>query len=205
MLRIQNISYSIAGRLLIDDASVSIPEGHKVGIVGRNGAGKTTLFKLIRGELALDTGEIGLPEQARIGGVAQEVPSNEVSLLNTVLAADKERASLLSESETATDPGRIADIQTRLADIDAWSAEGRASAILKGLGFDEAQQHMPCSAFSGGWRMRVALAGVLFAEPDVLLLDEPTNYLDLEGALWLENYLSKYLSLIHISEPTRPY
>lgn len=192
MLRIQNISYSIAGRLLIDDASVSIPEGHKVGIVGRNGAGKTTLFKLIRGELALDTGEIGLPEQARIGGVAQEVPSNEVSLLDTVLAADKERASLLAESETATDPGRIADIQTRLADIDAWSAEGRASAILKGLGFDEAQQHMPCSAFSGGWRMRVALAGVLFAEPDVLLLDEPTNYLDLEGALWLENYLQKY-------------
>ena len=198
MLRIQNISYSIAGRPLIEDASVTIPEGHKVGIVGRNGAGKTTLFKLIRGELVLDTGTITLPEKAKIGGVAQEVPGNEVSLLDTVLAADTERAALIAESETATDAARIADIQTRLADIDAWSAEGRASAILKGLGFTEAEQRMPCSAFSGGWRMRVALAGVLFAQPDVLLLDEPTNYLDLEGALWLESYLQRYPNTVII-------
>lgn len=192
MLRISDISYSIAGRQLIDSASVNIPQGHKVGIVGRNGAGKTTLFKLIRGELILDGGTTSLPERARIGGVAQEVPGNEVSLIDTVLKADTERANLLAESETATDPARIADIQTRLADIDAWSAEGRAAMILKGLGFDEAEQQMPCSAFSGGWRMRVALAGVLFAQPDLLLLDEPTNYLDLEGALWLESYLQKY-------------
>ncbi|MEC8666496.1 MAG: ATP-binding cassette domain-containing protein, partial [Pseudomonadota bacterium] len=192
MLRLTDISYSIAGRSLIEGASATIPQGHKVGIVGRNGAGKTTLFRLIRGELTLDGGAITLPERARIGGVAQEVPGNEVSLLDTVLAADTERADLLAESETATDPTRIADIQTRLADIDAWSAEGRASTILKGLGFTEDEQRMPCSAFSGGWRMRVALAGVLFAQPDLLLLDEPTNYLDLEGALWLESYLQKY-------------
>ncbi|WP_407493306.1 ABC-F family ATP-binding cassette domain-containing protein [Pseudooceanicola sp. MF1-13] len=192
MLRITDISYSIAGRSLIENASVTIPQGHKVGIVGRNGAGKTTLFKLIRGELVLDGGTITLPERARIGGVAQEVPGNEVSLLDTVLAADTERASLLAESETATDAARIAEIQTRLADIDAWSAEGRAATILKGLGFTEEEQLMPCSAFSGGWRMRVALAGVLFSQPDLLLLDEPTNYLDLEGALWLEAYLQKY-------------
>ncbi|MGI3167666.1 ABC-F family ATP-binding cassette domain-containing protein [Pseudooceanicola sp. C21-150M6] len=192
MLRINDISYSIAGRPLLVNASATIPEGHKVGIVGRNGTGKTTLFKLIRNELVLDGGTITMPERARVGGVAQEVPGNEVSLLDTVLAADKERAALIAESETATDAARIADIQTRLADIDAWSAEGRASAILKGLGFTEEEQHMPCSAFSGGWRMRVALAGVLFSAPDLLLLDEPTNYLDLEGALWLESYLQKY-------------
>ncbi|OUS20966.1 glycosyl transferase family 1 [Litorivita pollutaquae] len=192
MLRINDISYSVAGRSLIENASVTIPTGHKVGIVGRNGAGKTTLFRLIRGELALEGGAISLPERAKIGGVAQEVPGNEVSLINTVLAADKERAALLAEAETATDPTRIAEVQTRLADIDAWSAEGRASSILKGLGFTYEEQQMPCSAFSGGWRMRVALAAVLFSEPDYLLLDEPTNYLDLEGALWLENYLTRY-------------
>ncbi|SFN48924.1 ATP-binding cassette, subfamily F, member 3 [Roseovarius lutimaris] len=192
MLRINDISYSVAGRVLIDHTSVTIPDGHKVGIVGRNGTGKTTLFRLIRGELALESGEISLPSRARIGGVAQEVPGNEVSLIDTVLAADTERAELLAESQTATAAGRISDIQTRLADIDAWSAEGRASSILKGLGFTDAEQRMPCSAFSGGWRMRVALAGVLFAQPDLLLLDEPTNYLDLEGALWLESYLGRY-------------
>ena len=192
MLKIDTISYSIAGRPLLEDASVSIPDGHKVGVVGRNGTGKTTLFRLIRNELSLDTGLISLPNKARIGGVAQEVPGNQVSLLNTVLAADTERAALLEESEHAQDPGRIAEIQTRLADIDAWSAEARASSILKGLGFTDAEQKMPCAAFSGGWRMRVALAAVLFAQPDLLLLDEPTNYLDLEGALWLETYLAKY-------------
>ncbi|MEM1066441.1 MAG: ABC-F family ATP-binding cassette domain-containing protein, partial [Pseudomonadota bacterium] len=169
-----------------------IPAGHKVGLVGRNGTGKTTLFRLIRGELALEAGDIALPKAARIGGVAQEVPGSEISLLDTVLDADAERAGLLAEADTARDPARIAEIQTRLADIDAWSAEARASAILKGLGFSTAEQAMPCSAFSGGWRMRVALAGVLFAQPDLLLLDEPTNYLDLEGAVWLEGYLARY-------------
>ncbi|WP_412562647.1 ABC-F family ATP-binding cassette domain-containing protein [Thalassobius sp. MITS945101] len=192
MLRIQDITYSIEGRPLFEGASATIPTGHKVGLIGRNGAGKTTLFKLIRGDLHLDNGSIELPSRARIGGVAQEVPGNEVSLIDTVLAADTERASLMAEADVATDPARIADIQTRLADIDAWSAEARASNILRGLGFDAEEQKMPCSAFSGGWRMRVALAAVLFSEPDLLLLDEPTNYLDLEGALWLENYLTKY-------------
>lgn len=192
MLRIDAITYSVEGRPLLEAASATIPTGHKVGLVGRNGTGKTTLFRLIRGELALEGGSITLPSRARIGGVAQEVPSSETSLLDTVLQADTERAALLAESHTATDPHRIAEIQARLADIDAWSAEGRASSILKGLGFDADQQLMPCSAFSGGWRMRVALAGVLFSQPDLLLLDEPTNYLDLEGALWLEAYLQKY-------------
>jgi ATP-binding cassette subfamily F protein 3 len=192
MLKINDISYSVEGRLLLENATAIIPAGHKVGVVGRNGTGKTTLFRLIRGELGLEGGSITLPRQAKIGGVAQEVPGNEVSLIDTVLAADLERAALLKEAERATDAARISDIQTRLADIDAWSAEARASSILRGLGFDSEKQQMPCSAFSGGWRMRVALAAVLFSQPDVLLLDEPTNYLDLEGALWLENYLLKY-------------
>jgi ATP-binding cassette subfamily F protein 3 len=192
MIKLHDISYSVEGRPLLENASATIPAGHKVGLVGRNGTGKTTLFRLIRGELSLETGSIELPRQARIGGVAQEVPGNETSLLDTVLAADTERAELLAEAERTDDPNRIAEIQTRLADIDAWSAEGRASSILKGLGFSPEKQQMPCSAFSGGWRMRVALAAVLFAEPDLLLLDEPTNYLDLEGAIWLESYLAKY-------------
>jgi len=192
MLRIEDISYSIEGRPLFQQASATIPAGHKVGLVGRNGAGKTTLFRLIRGEVALEGGAIALPARARIGGVAQEAPASSATLLDTVLAADTERAALIAEAEAATDPARIAEVQTRLADIDAWSAEARASAILKGLGFDTADQARPCSDFSGGWRMRVALAGVLFARPDLLLLDEPTNYLDLEGALWLEGYLARY-------------
>jgi ATP-binding cassette, subfamily F, member 3 len=192
MLRISDISYSVEGRPLLVGASATIPTGHKVGLVGRNGTGKTTLFRLIKGELALEGGEIALPARAKIGGVAQEVPSSSTSLLDTVLEADTERTALLAESLTATDAARISEIQTRLTDIDAWSAEGRASSILKGLGFDNEAQTRPCSDFSGGWRMRVALAGVLFAQPDLLLLDEPTNYLDLEGALWLEAYLQKY-------------
>ena len=192
MLKIEDITYNVEGRPLFEGATATIPTGHKVGLVGRNGAGKTTLFRLIKGELALEGGTITLPQRARIGGVAQEVPSSDTSLLDTVLQADTERAALMAEAEHAHDPHRIAEIQARLSDIDAWSAEGRASSILKGLGFDADQQLMPCSAFSGGWRMRVALAGVLFAQPDYLLLDEPTNYLDLEGALWLESYLQKY-------------
>ncbi|NOD91258.1 ATP-binding cassette domain-containing protein [Ruegeria sp. HKCCD4884] len=192
MLRIEDITYAVEGRPLFDGATATIPDGHKVGLVGRNGTGKTTLFRLIRGELALESGNILVPKRARIGGVAQEVPSSEVSLINTVLAADTERSTLMAEAETADDPARIAEIQTRLADIDAWSAEARAASILKGLGFDDEDQLRPCSDFSGGWRMRVALAAVLFSQPDLLLLDEPTNYLDLEGALWLESYLAKY-------------
>ena len=192
MLKLKDISYSIAGRQLFDEASATIPTGHKVGFVGRNGTGKTTLFHMINGVLAKDGGTVEVPRGAKIGGVAQEAPASNDSLLETVLAADSERAALLSEADTATDPARIADIHARLGDIDAYSAEARAAAILHGLGFDKAAQAQPCADFSGGWRMRVALAAVLFSEPDVLLLDEPTNYLDLEGTLWLEGYLAKY-------------
>jgi len=192
MLKISDISFSIEGRPLFEGASATIPTGHKVGFVGRNGTGKTTLFKIITGEYVLEGGDISIPRGAKIGGVAQEAPASDMSLLDTVLEADTERTALLAEAETATDPQRIADIHTRLHDIDAYSAEARAAMILSGLGFDEAAQARPCSDFSGGWRMRVALAGVLFAQPDFLLLDEPTNYLDLEGTIWLETYLAKY-------------
>ena len=192
MLKINDISYSIAGRQLLANASATIPSGHKVGIVGRNGTGKTTLFKLITNELGLDDGNIEIPKKMRIGGIAQEAPASNDSLLETVLSADTERTALLEEAEVATDPNRIADIHGRLADIDAYSAEARAASILSCLGFSSIAQDRPCHEFSGGWRMRVALAGVLFAQPDILMLDEPTNYLDLEGTIWLETYLKKY-------------
>ena len=192
MIRIDDISYSIQGRQLLAGASATIPTGHKVGIVGRNGTGKTTLFHLITGKLLLDGGKVTTAKGLRVGGVSQEVPSNEVSLLDTVLAADVERAALMSEAETAEDPDRIGEIYERLTAIDAYSGEARAASILNGLGFDREAQLRACSEFSGGWRMRVALAGVLFAQPEILMLDEPTNYLDLEGTIWLENYLAKY-------------
>lgn len=192
MLAIKNITFRLEGRVLLDDATAMIPSGHKVGIVGRNGTGKTTLFKLIRGEWSLDDGAISIPRNTRIGGVAQEAPASDLSLIETVLEADIERDSLLREAKTATNDMRIAEIHTRLADIESHSAEARAAAILSGLGFDTEAQMRPCKDFSGGWRMRVALAAVLFSKPDFLLLDEPTNYLDLEGTIWLENFLVKY-------------
>ena len=196
MLNIKKLSFSIGGTALFDEASVNIPTGHKVGIVGRNGTGKTSLFKLIRKEWTLDSGAIEIPSHFRIGGVEQEAPATNDSLIDTVMLADKERTSLLAEAEIATDPNRIAEIQIRLVDIDAYSAEARASIILSGLGFNNEAQKKPCHEFSGGWRMRVALGGVLFSNPDLLLLDEPTNYLDLEGAVWLENFLAKYKNTI---------
>ncbi len=192
MITINDISARIAGRLLIDHASVSLPSGTKAGLVGRNGAGKSTLFRIITGDLASESGSVTIPKNARIGQVAQEAPGTEESLISIVLSADKERAALLAEAETATDAHRIAEIQTRLADIGSHSAEARAATILAGLGFDHEAQQRPASSFSGGWRMRVALAAVLFSEPDLLLLDEPTNYLDLEGTLWLEDYVRRY-------------
>ncbi|MVB00135.1 ATP-binding cassette domain-containing protein [Nitratireductor sp. CAU 1489] len=192
MITINDLSLRIAGRLLIDHASLSLPGGAKAGLVGRNGTGKTSLFRAITGEAQIESGSISLPKNARIGQVAQEAPGTEEPLIDIVLAADKERTALLAEERTTTDPHRIGEIHMRLADIDAHSAEARAATILAGLGFDEAAQKRPASSFSGGWRMRVALAAVLFAEPDLLLLDEPTNYLDLEGTLWLESYLTRY-------------
>lgn len=192
MLTINNLTYRIQGRELFEDASVVLPTGSKTGFVGKNGTGKTTLFHLIQGHISLDAGSFDLNKKARIGAVAQEAPAGNESVLDVVLAADKERTALLAEAETAEDPHRISDIYTRLADIDAYSAEGRASSILKGLGFEHDRQNSPTHELSGGWRMRVALAGVLFSQPDLLLLDEPTNYLDLEGTLWLEKYLATY-------------
>lgn len=192
MLHINELTHRIEGKLILDNATVAIPGGHKVGLVGRNGAGKTTLLRLITGDASPDLGTITLPKGARIGHVAQEAPGGDVAIIDWVVAADRERADLMREAETATDPGRIADIQTRLADIGAHAAPARAAQILAGLGFDEAAQRRACRDYSGGWRMRVALAAVLFLEPDLLLLDEPTNYLDLEGTLWLEGHLRTY-------------
>ncbi len=192
MLHINDLTHRIEGRLLFDKATAAIPAGHKVGIVGRNGTGKTTLLRMMAGEIAPDDGGISWPKTARLGGVAQEAPSGDESLIDTVLAADTERAALMTESETATDPARIAEIQLRLNDIGAHAAPARAAQILAGLGFDEEAQQRACREFSGGWRMRVALAAVLFTAPDILLLDEPTNYLDLEGTLWLQNFLASY-------------
>ena len=192
MLHINDLSYRIEGRPIFEGTTAGIPTGHKVGLVGRNGAGKTTLLKIIAGDLAPDMGSITIQRTARIGHVAQEAPGGEDSLIDWVLGADAERASLLAEAEHAEDAHRIGAIHERLADIDAHSAPARAAQILAGLGFDEAAQRQPCRALSGGWRMRVALAAVLFLEPEILLLDEPTNYLDLEGVLWLESYLKTY-------------
>ncbi|PKR47573.1 ABC-F family ATP-binding cassette domain-containing protein [Thalassospira povalilytica] len=192
MLQITDLTYRIGGRVILDQVSLTIPDGHKVGLIGRNGAGKSTLLKLISGELATDGGDIRLSKRARMGVVSQEAPAGSRSLIETVLAADTERASLLEEAETTTDPHRIAEVHTRLADIDAHTAEARAASILSGLGFDADAQQRPCDDFSGGWRMRVALAATLFLRPDLLLLDEPTNHLDLEATIWLENYLINY-------------
>ncbi len=192
MLTITDLTYRIQGRPLFEGASLVLPDGAKAGFVGKNGSGKTTLFRLIQGQISVDSGSIEINKRARIGGVAQEAPATDISVLETVMAADTERAALMAESETATDAHRIAEIHTRLADIDAHTAEARAATILKGLGFEQDRQLAPTSELSGGWRMRVALAGVLFSQPDLLLLDEPTNYLDLEGTLWLEKYLATY-------------
>jgi ATP-binding cassette subfamily F protein 3 len=192
MLSLSDISVRIAGRLLIDRSSVQITPGARVGFVGRNGVGKSTLFHAIRGDLPTETGIIAIPPRWQIGSLAQEAPNGPEKLIEVVLKADREREALMREAEVASDPHRIAEIQTRLVDIEAHSAPARAAAILSGLGFSAEDQGRPCSEFSGGWRMRVALAATLFAAPDLLLLDEPTNYLDLEGTLWLEDHLANY-------------
>ncbi|HKN30502.1 MAG TPA: ABC-F family ATP-binding cassette domain-containing protein [Roseiarcus sp.] len=196
MLHINGLTYRLGERLLIDGATAALPSGARVGLVGRNGAGKTTLFRLIRGDLSPESGSITAPKGARLGSVEQEAPGGAETLIDFVLSADAERTALIAEAESASDPERIADIQTRLVDIDAHAAPARAARILSGLGFDEEAQNRALEEFSGGWRMRVALAAVLFSEPDLLLLDEPTNYLDLEGVLWLTDYLKSCLSTI---------
>ena len=198
MLVVDNIIVRIAGRKILDGASASLPAGRRIGLVGRNGAGKSTLLKVILGELHTDQGDVSWPRDWRIGAVAQEAPSGPITLLDTVLAADKERIELLRVAEHETDSHQLGDIYARLEAIDAYSAPSRAASILAGLGFSAEDQLRPCSEFSGGWRMRVALAAILFAAPDLLLLDEPTNYLDLEGVLWLEDFLKRYRGTVLI-------
>ncbi|MGQ0533895.1 MAG: ABC-F family ATP-binding cassette domain-containing protein [Caulobacteraceae bacterium] len=192
MLEISDLTYRIGPRLLFENANAFIAEGWKVGLVGRNGTGKSTLLRLIREEVGKPNASIRVRRGARMGFMAQEAPQVDTPLLDLVMAADEEMTSLLREAETASDPQRIADIHTRLAEIDGYSAEARASAIMVGLGFEQDELRRPAREFSGGWRMRAALAGVLFAASDLLILDEPTNYLDLEGAAWLEEYLRDY-------------
>lgn len=195
MLQINDLTFRIDGRALFEGASAQIADGWKVGLVGRNGTGKSTLLRIIREELnkgEAGDGSVRINRGAKMGYVLQEVPANDLTLLDVVLEADAERAGLMREADTCEDPDRIGEIHERLADIDAWSGEARAAEILVGLGFTQNDLSRACKEFSGGWRMRAALGGVLFAQPDLLMLDEPTNYLDLEGAAWLETYLRKY-------------
>ncbi|MGN1079252.1 MAG: ABC-F family ATP-binding cassette domain-containing protein [Alphaproteobacteria bacterium] len=195
MLDINDITLRFGGRLLFNAASAHISDGQKVGLTGRNGTGKTTLFRLICGDLSPDDGDIGMTKGHKIATVAQEIPDTGISLTDCVLRADTQRTALLADLEKAeaeNDGVKIGEIHERLNVIGANSAEARAGAILYGLGFSQEQQKLPLSSFSGGWRMRVALAAALFVPSDILLLDEPTNHLDLEATLWLENFLEKY-------------
>ena len=192
MLTISNLTYRIGGRTLLENASMSVSAGQKIGLIGPNGTGKSTLFNLITGELMADSGEINLITRATVGRVRQDLPEDDTTLIDIVLSFDKERAALLKEAETTEDPERIGYIYSRLEEIGAYEAPSRAETILAGLGFDVEGQNSPISSFSGGWRMRVALAAALFLQPDLLMLDEPTNHLDFEAMVWLESYMMQY-------------
>ncbi len=196
MLSFSNITVRLGGKLILDKASASLPPRSRVGLIGRNGAGKSTLMRIIAGLAEPDEGSVDMPRGARLGYVSQEAPGGTITPFETVLAADTERSSLLVEADTCEDAQRVAEIHERLNAIDAHSAPARAARILVGLGFDEDMQHRPMDSFSGGWRMRVALAALLFSSPDLLLLDEPSNHLDLEATLWLENFLRSYRATI---------
>ena len=192
MLNINEITVRLGGRTILDRATAPIPPGARVGLIGRNGAGKSTLMKVMIGQLDPDEGEIEMPRKTRLGYIAQDAPSGERTPFETVLAADTERAALMAEAESCHDPDRLGHVYERLLAIDAYTADARAARILLGLGFDEEMQGQPLDSYSGGWKMRVALASLLFSEPDILLLDEPSNHLDLEATLWLENFLKAY-------------
>ncbi len=192
MLTISDLTYRIGGRTLLSEASAQIPAGHKVGVVGRNGTGKTTLFKLLTGELEPNLGHISVPQGARIGYVRQDLPADDTPLIDVVLSSDTERAELLHRAEVEADALELAEVYERLTAIEAYEAPARAAQILAGLGFDHEAQQRPINSFSGGWRMRVALAAALFQRPDLLLLDEPTNHLDFEAIIWLEGFLQTY-------------
>ncbi len=192
MLSISNLTYRIGGRVILEDCSMNVMDGWRVGVVGLNGAGKSTLFKLITGVLQNDGGSVSLSSKQKLGIVSQDIPETDDPLIDVVLAAHTEMAALWKAAETEEDPNKIADIYQDLADMDAYAAPAKAATLLTGLGFKESQLTEPFSSFSGGWQMRVMLAAVLFVEPDFLLLDEPTNHLDLEAIMWLENYLVSY-------------
>ncbi len=205
MLNLTGITVRLGGRTIIDDATAKLPPRGRIGLVGRNGAGKSTLIRAITGLLETDTGTIAMPRGSRLGYIAQDAPSGSGTPFETVLAADTERTALMVESESTADAHRLADIHERLIAIDAHSAPSRAARILVGLGFDEEAQHRPLDSFSGGWRMRVALAALLFSEPDLLLLDEPSNHLDLEAVLWLEDFLQSYPATILLVSHERDF
>lgn len=192
MLSITDITYTIGARTILEDCNVNIVDGWKVGVIGINGAGKSTLFKLISDELTPDRGEIKISARQRLGQVRQDIEECDTPLIDMVLEADEEMSALMKATETETDPNKIADIYMRLTELDAYSAPSRAAILLTGLGFKEHELRQPFSSFSGGWRMRVALAAALFVQPEILLLDEPTNHLDLEAIIWLEGYLANY-------------
>ncbi|MCC6482059.1 MAG: ABC-F family ATP-binding cassette domain-containing protein, partial [Sphingomonadaceae bacterium] len=205
MLNINDITVRLGGRTIIDHATAKLPPRGRIGLIGRNGAGKSTLIRVIAGMLEPDTGSVDMPRGARLGYIAQEAPSGSGTPIETVLAADLERARLMAELETCEDHGHIAEIHERLITIDAHSAPARAARILVGLGFDEDAQNQPLDSFSGGWKMRVALASLLFSAPDLLLLDEPSNHLDLEAVLWLEDFLISYPATILLVSHERDF
>lgn len=205
MLNLNNITVRLGGRTIIDDATAKLPPRGRIGLIGRNGAGKSTLVRVIAGMLEADSGEVSMPRGSRLGYIAQEAPGGDATPFETVLAADTERSALILESETSEDPHRLAEIHERLITIEAHSAPSRAARILVGLGFDDAAQHRPLESFSGGWRMRVALAMLLFSQPDLLLLDEPSNHLDLEAVLWLEDFLRSYPATILLVSHERDF
>lgn len=191
MIDINDITVRVGSKVLLDHASAHVSDSQKVGLVGANGCGKSTLFRVLLGQQETETGDIYFPRGSRVATVAQEQNDIDIHILDFVLAADKERTELLARLQNASE-FELAEIHERLNLIGAASAEGRASAILNGLGFDNADFHRPVGEFSGGWRMRLALAAALFQPSDILLLDEPTNHLDLEASVWLENHLRKY-------------
>ena len=205
MLNLSNITVRLGGRTIIDDATAKLPPNGRIGLIGRNGAGKSTLVRVIAGMLEADSGTVSMPKGARLGYIAQEAPGGDATPFETVLAADVERAALMHESENCADPHHLGEIHERLIAIDAHSAPSRAARILVGLGFDEAAQHAPLESFSGGWRMRVALAALLFSQPDCLLLDEPSNHLDLEAVMWLEDFLKSYPATIILVSHERDF
>jgi ATP-binding cassette subfamily F protein 3 len=205
MLNLNDITVRLGGRTILDGAAARLPPRGRIGLIGRNGAGKSTLIRVIAGMLEPDTGSVDMPRGSRLGYIAQEAPGGDGTPFETVLAADTERATLMAESEMVEDPHRLADIHERLIAIDAHSAPSRAARILVGLGFDEEAQHRPLESFSGGWRMRVALAALLFSQPDLLLLDEPSNHLDLEAVLWLEDFLQSYPATILLVSHERDF